>query len=49
LAYGFPLLIAEGRFPLDADNEAELSSFIRNGMLPLLDGSAAAMLSSGPK
>ncbi|MBM0170143.1 hypothetical protein [Altererythrobacter sp. C41] len=41
---GFALILAEDRFPIDLEDEAELSRFVRNGILPLLDGSAAAIL-----
>lgn len=44
LTYGFALILAEGRFALDVENDAELTRFVRNGILPLLDGSAAAIL-----
>ena len=46
LTYGFAVTLAEGRFAIDVDDEAELSQFVRNGILPFLDGSAAAILSS---
>lgn len=48
LTYGFALILAEGRFDLDAENDAELSRFVRNGILPFLDGSAAGILSADP-
>lgn len=47
LTYGFALILAEGRFALDVENDAELTGFVRNGILPFLDGSAAAILSAG--
>jgi AcrR family transcriptional regulator len=47
LAYGFALILTEDRFGVDVKNEAELSRFIQSGMLPFLDGSAAAALSKG--
>lgn len=48
LTYGFALILAEGRFRVDVDNDAELSRFVRNGILPFLDGSAASVLSDNP-
>jgi AcrR family transcriptional regulator len=45
LTYGFALILAEGRFNLDVDDDAELSRFVRNGILPFLDGSAVTVLS----
>jgi len=45
LTYGFAMILGEGRFRIDVDNEAELSHFVRSGILPFLDGSAAAVLS----
>lgn len=47
LTYGFALILAEGRFSLDPEDEEELSRFIRSGILPFLDGSAATILSPG--
>lgn len=44
LTYGFALILAEDRFPIDLEDDADLSRFVRNGILPLLDGSAAAIL-----
>lgn len=44
LTYGFALLLAEGRFPFGLADDAELGRFVRAGILPLLDGSAAALL-----
>jgi len=43
LSYGFALILASGRFGIDVEDEAELSRFVRNGILPFLDGSAAAL------
>ena len=44
LTYGFAVTLAEGRFPLDLEDDVELARFVRNGILPFLDGSAAAIL-----
>lgn len=46
ITYGFALLLLEERFRLDAENEEELSRFIRSGILPFLDGSTATILSN---
>ncbi|WP_165271676.1 TetR/AcrR family transcriptional regulator [Pelagerythrobacter rhizovicinus] len=47
LTYGFALILSEGRFSVNVDDDAELARFVRNGILPFLDGSAAAVLGSG--
>lgn len=47
LTYGFALILADGRFSLDGEDEAQLSKFVRSGILPFLDGSAAAILAAG--
>lgn len=45
LWHGVAQIVAEGAFQLDVDNEAGLKSFIEHAVRPLLDGSAASLIS----
>lgn len=49
LTYGFALILSEGRFAVDENDDAALARFVRNGILPFLDGSAAATLAKGER